>query len=107
MVGDGVPSENGMWVRDDHEREVPWLKFLVFLQPSLHDDISEIRLIMQLIPYPALVNQPDSTSDDNCCETQADHHRHPGVSMTVLLHLRLRDRPVLDELIHSCKQDNY
>ena len=107
VVGDGIPPENGMWVWDDHEREVPRLLLLVLLQPSLHENIVEIRSIMQLIPYPALVNQPDSTSNDNDCETQADHHRHPGVSMTVLLHLRLEDRPVLDELIHSCEQDNY
>ena len=106
VVSNGVPPKDSMWIRDHHERDVRLLELSVVFQPNLHDDVNESKLIMQLIPYPALVNQPDSASDDQTREPQADHHRHPGVSMTVVPHLRLEDRPVLDELIHSCEQNN-
>ena len=62
---------------------------------------------MQLIPYPAFVNQPNSTDYDDHGEAQTDGHRHPSVTVAVSLHLRLEHRSVLDELIHVCKQDNY
>ena len=62
---------------------------------------------MQLIPYPAFVNQPNSTDYDDHGEAQTDDHRHPSVTVAVSLHLRLEHRSVLDELIHACKQDNY
>ena len=68
VVGDGIPPENGMRVWDDNEREVPRLLLLVLLQPSLHENVVEIKSTMQLIPYPALVNQSDTASDDQTRE---------------------------------------
>ena len=88
-----------MWVRDDYEREVPRLMLLVLLQPSLHENIVEIRSIMQLIPYPALVNQPDSASDDQAREPQADHYRLLSVYSVmfacVLINPRSKSRATL------------
>ena len=107
VVSYGVPPKDSMWIRDHHERDIRLLELLVVFQPNLRDDVNESKLIMQLIPYPALVNQSNSTGYDDDGEAETNDNRHPSITVAVGLHLRLKHCPVLDELVHVCKQDNY
>ena len=95
-----------MWIRDHHERDVWLLELSVVFQPNLRDDVNESKLIMQLIPYPAFVNQSNSTGYDDDGEPETNDYCHPSITIAVGLRLRLKHRPVLDELVHVCKQDN-
>ena len=96
VISDGVPPKYSGWIWDHDESDVDvfWLPSL--LQPNLQDDVNESWLIMQLIPYPAFINQHGSACYDDDGESETGDYCHPGIVIAVVSLFGLENSPVVD-----------